>query len=209
MIARLRAADLSYPTPKLVAVDEAMVCAALAALADGPRHTAKEALEVVPNEAGLYAVHGDLLAVVELAAGAAGHPLYVGKAERSLVGRDLRTHFATGKTGSSTLRRTLSALLREPLELRAVPRNFTRPDGSANYSLESSGDERLTEWMHARLRLSVWVRPDGVVLDEVETAVLNALRPPLNLAKMGNLSDRRVKVARAAMAEEARAWREA
>lgn len=173
---------LSYPSPKIVAVDEAMVCAALAALADGPQYTAKEALEVVPNEAGLYAVHGDLLAVEDLAAGAADHPLYVGKAERSLLGRDLLTHFATGKTGSSTLRRTLSALLREPLELRAVPRNLARPDGSANYSLESSGDERLTEWMHARLRLSVWVRPDGVVLDEVETAVLNALRPPLNLA---------------------------
>ena len=91
MIARLRATDLSYPTPKLVAVDEAMVCAALAALADGPQYTAKKALEVVPNEAGLYAVHGDLLAVGELAAGAADHPLYVGKAERSLVGRDLRT----------------------------------------------------------------------------------------------------------------------
>lgn len=209
MIVRLRAADLACPAPKLVAVDEAMVCAAVAALADGPQYTAEEALEVVPNEAGLYAVHGDLLAVGELAAGAADHPLYVGKAERSLVGRDLRTHFATGKTGSSTLRRTLSALLREPLELRAVPRNLARPDGSANYSLESSGDERLTEWMHARLRLSVWVRPDGVVLDEVETAVLNALRPPLNLAKMGCLGDRRVKAARAAMAEEARAWREA
>jgi len=207
--ARLRAAVLSYPTLKLVAVEEAIVCAALAALADGPHYTAKEALEVVPNEAGLYAIHGNLLVVGDLAAGAADHPLYVGKAERSLLGRDLRTHFATGKTGSSTLRRTLSALLREPLELRAVPRNLARPDGSANYSLESSGDERLTEWMHARLRLSVWVRPDGVALDEVETAVLNALRPPLNLAKMGSLGDRRVKAARAAMAEEARAWREA
>ncbi|MFK4694130.1 GIY-YIG nuclease family protein [Streptomyces pristinaespiralis] len=190
-------------------MDEAMVCAALAALADGPRHTAREALEVVPNEAGLYAVHGDLSAVGALALGAADRPLYVGKAERSLVGRDLRTHFATGRTGSSTLRRTLAALLREPLGLRAVPRNPALPDGSANYSLESSGDERLTEWMHARLRLSVWVRPDGVVLDEVETAMLDALRPPLNLAKMGSLGDRRVKAARAAMAEEARAWREA
>ncbi|WP_157850848.1 GIY-YIG nuclease family protein [Streptomyces exfoliatus] len=190
-------------------MDEAMVCVALAALTDGPQHTAQEALEVVPNAAGLYAIHGDLLAVKELAAGAADHPLYVGKAERSLVGRDLRTHFATGKTGFSTLRRTLSALLREPLGLRAVPRNLARPDGSANYSLESSGDERLTEWMHARLQLSVWVGPDGVVLDEVETAVLNVLRPPLNLAKMGSLGDRRVKAARAAMAEEARAWQEA
>ncbi|MFJ5047675.1 GIY-YIG nuclease family protein [Streptomyces sp. NPDC088719] len=187
-------------------MDEAMVCAALAVLTDGPRYTAEEALQKVPNEAGLYAVHGDAPAFGDLAAGTAGRPLYVGKAERSLVGRDLRTHFATGRTGSSTLRRTLSALLREPLGLRAVPRNLARPDGSANYSLESSGDERLTEWMHARLRLSVWVRPEGIALDEVETAVLHALRPPLNLVKTGSRGDLRVKRARAAMAAEARAW---
>ncbi|WP_405938270.1 hypothetical protein OG338_17795 [Streptomyces sp. NBC_00726] len=185
------------------------VVAALGALTDGPRHTAEEALTAVPGAAGLYAVYGDLPAIRDLAAGTAGRPLYVGKAERSLAGRDVRTHFATGRTGSSTLRRTLAALLREPLGLRAVPRNVARPDGSANYSLESAGDERLTQWMHARLRLSVWTGPAGAVLDEAETAVLHALRPPLNLAKTGGRADPRVKSARAAMADEARAWRPA
>ncbi|MFD4373868.1 GIY-YIG nuclease family protein [Streptomyces sp. NPDC058486] len=190
-------------------MDELVVSAALAALSDGPRHSVAEALKVVPHAAGLYAVYGDAQAVGELAAGTADRPLYVGKAERSLTDRDLRTHFATGRTGSSTLRRTLAALLREPLALRAVPRNLARPDGSANYALESGGDERLTEWMHARLRLAVWVPPagDGVALRDVETAVLRALRPPLNLADMGSLGDRGVKAARAVMAAEARAWR--
>lgn len=37
--------------------------------------------------------------------------LYVGKAERRLRGRDLWTLFNTGRTGRSTLRRTLAALL--------------------------------------------------------------------------------------------------
>ncbi|CAM5662334.1 hypothetical protein SALBM311S_04683 [Streptomyces alboniger] len=82
--------------------------------------------------------------------------------------------FATGKTGSSTLtehsRRSCGNHSNS-----AVPRNLARPDGSANYSLESGGDERLTESIHARIWALVWVRPDGVVLDEVETAVLNAL----------------------------------
>jgi hypothetical protein len=61
--------------------------------------------------------------------------------------------------------------------------------------------------MQARLQLACWVRPDGVVLDQVETAVLNRLTPPLNLAKMGPLGNRRVKAERAVLVAESRAWR--
>ena len=39
------------------------------------------------------------------------------KAERSLASRDIRTHFESGKTGSSTLRRSLAALLGDHLKL--------------------------------------------------------------------------------------------
>ena len=105
------------------------------------------------------------------------------------------------------MRRSLAALLRDQLSLQAVPRSLERPDGSANYSLEAAGDERLTNWMHARLELAVWVSPSEVVLDKVETAVLEELLPPLNLSKMGSKGDRRVKEARARMAAQARAWR--
>ncbi|MGW3547006.1 GIY-YIG nuclease family protein [Janibacter hoylei] len=56
-------------------------------------------------------------------------PLYIGKAERSLVSRDLQTHFTSGKTGQSSLRRSLAALLRVELDLTAQPRNPSRPDG--------------------------------------------------------------------------------
>lgn len=189
-------------------MDDTVLRAALTALIDGPRHTVSDAPAEVPSVAGLYAIFGDEHALASLAVGPDTRPLYVGKAEHSLVGRDLRTHFATGKTGSSTLRRTIAALLRDNLDLKAVPRNLARPDGSANYSVEVTGDERLTAWMHAHLRLAVWPKPQGVLLDEVETAVLNHLRPPLNLAKMGPRADRRVKEARAAMAAEARAWRQ-
>lgn len=201
--------DASWRQGCSVAVmDEAVLRAAVAALVDGPRHSIADAAEVVPNTAGLYAIYGDGEAHSQLTLGSLALPLYVGKAERSLVGRDLRTHFATGKTGSSTVRRTLAALLREALDLHAVPRNLARPDGRASYSLEVRGDQRLTEWMHAHLQLAVWARPDGVVLDQVETAVLDELQPPLNLAKMGPRGDRRVRAARAAMAAEARASRE-
>jgi len=188
-------------------MNEVALSTALSALTTGPRHSIDAALDAVPNAAGLYAIFGDQHALDELGTGRHDQPLYVGKAERSLVGRDVRTHFATGKTGSSTVRRTLAALLRDQLSLQAVPRSLERPDGSASYSLEAAGDERLTNWMHARLELAVWVSPSEVVLDKVETAVLEELLPPLNLSKMGSKGDRRVKEARARMAAQARAWR--
>lgn len=187
-------------------MDDTALRGTLLALSGGPRLAISEALSAVPSAPGLYAVYGDADAISDLEIGTIEQPLYVGKAEHSLLGRDVRTHFATGKTGSSTLRRTLAALLREDLDLRAVPRNISRPDGSANYALEAAGDDRLTAWMHSHLQLAVWLKHGDVVLDEVETHVLHDLCPPLNLSKMGPRRHPRVKEARAAMAAEARAW---
>jgi len=132
-------------------------------------------------------------------------PLYLGKSERNLNGRDVGTHFATGKTGSSTLRRSLAALLVERLSLVPMPRNLDNPDGSAHFALDPAGDERLSHWMAAHLSLAVWVKPCGVDLDGIETAVLRQLRPPLNLAKVGETRER-LRAARKHMADLARAW---
>ena len=125
------------------------------------RHKRSAATHQVPSAPGLYAFYGDGQAWSELDLSPAfdGQPLYVGKAERSLNGRDVRTHFSTGKTGSSTVRRSLAALLADQLGLVAVPRNSVRPDGSAHFSLEAAGDERLSRWMEERLALSTWVSP--------------------------------------------------
>jgi hypothetical protein len=113
-------------------MDEVVLRAAVAALVDGRRHPIADAVEIVPDLAGLYAVYGDGEARNTLALGSSDVPLYVGKAERSLASRDVHTHFATGRTGSSTLRRSMAALLRSELDLHAVPRNLARPDCSAN-----------------------------------------------------------------------------
>jgi hypothetical protein len=134
-----------------------------------------------------------------------GQPLYVGKAERSLNGRDVGTHFATGKTGSSTVRRSLAALLVNELDLVPVPRNLTKPDGSANFALDAAGDARLSSWMDQRLTLATWVKPSNVELDVIETAVVRRLRPPLNLDKVGEPRDR-LRRARRQMATIARNW---
>lgn len=173
----------------------------------GVRHAHADAGNRVSKAAGLYAFYGDEQAWSDLDLSPAfdDQPLYVGKAEKSLNGRDVGTHFATGKTGSSTVRRSLAALLVTQLGLVAVPRNLVRPDGSANYSLEPLGDERLSRWMEERLLLATWIKPQHVLLDEVETAALLRLRPPLNLDKVGEPRER-LRRARGAMAAESRKW---
>jgi hypothetical protein len=180
--------------------------AALEALAaDGS--TIPDAQAHVPAAPGLYAVSGSASVWTELGLGDPpdDRPLYVGKAETSLASRDLRTHFATGRTGSSTLRRSIAALLVDRLELVACPRNPAKPGHFANYALEPGGDQRLTEWMLDRLRIAIWASPE-CDLAVVEQAVLRTLEPPLNLASVRTPWSTTVSAARRTMATAARAW---
>lgn len=183
-----------------------LIAAALESLA-GPRHALNDAAQLVPNRPGPYAFYGDDRAWLELGLSRThdGQPLYVGKAERSLRGRDVGTHFAAGKTGSSTVRRSLAALLLNELGLIAVPRNRAKPDRSANFGLDAKSEMRLSGWMEQRLSLATWSKPEDVILDEIETAVVHRLRPPLNLDKVGE-PRQRLREATRHMADIARAW---
>ncbi len=66
----------------------------------------------------------------------------------------------------STFRRTLAALLREPL------------------ALTSEDDPRLSDWIARHLAVSPIVVQDADALGRLETAVLHQLDPPLNLRGM-------------------------
>ena len=185
---------------------DSVTASALLALA-GPGDTHADAIHLVAKLPGLYAFYGDDRAWSELGMSSEckGQPLYVGKAERSLNGRDVGTHFAAGKTGSSTVRRSLAALLADEMSLIAVPRNLAKPDGSANFALDAASEARLSSWMQDRLSLATWVKAGEVTLDEVETVIVRRWRPPLNLDKVGESRDR-LRAARKRMADEARAW---
>jgi hypothetical protein len=165
----------------------------------------------VPARPGLYAIYGDADTWRELGLGDPPdeRPLYIGKAEDSLVSRDLATHFGNGRTGSSTVRRSFAALLREPLQLAARPRNPERPERFANYGLSPEHDERLTAWMREKLELAVWPKPEDCefALLQVEIALLAQLLPPLNLKDVITPWTAQLKTARAAMATQARTWR--
>jgi hypothetical protein len=164
----------------------------------------------VPARPGLYAIYGDEV-WQELGLGEApdDRPLYVGKAEDSLAARDIKTHFGNGRTGQSTVRRSFAALLAHRLGLRGMPRNPTTPGHYSNYGLSSEDDQKLTEWMERHLRLAVWSKPAGLTgsLIAVERAVLARLQPPLNLKDVDTPWAPRIRQARKALADQARAWR--
>lgn len=149
--------------------------AARAALS-GERHPLREA--DLPNAAGLYALYGDPAAWHELQLGEPpdGRPLYVGKAELSLLTRDVRTHLRAGRT--STIRKSLCALL---------------PGGIDG--------ERLTAWMQDRLEIAVWPSPPGAQLVDIERWLLEQWQPPLNLVGVRTPWTAVVKEARKALAD--------
>lgn len=172
----------------------------------------QDAADRVPPKPGLYAIYAPADVATNLGLTVTnGTPLYVGKAERSLAGRELSTHFAINRTrpartGSSTVRRSFAALLRDELVLQAVPRNANNPDGSANYALTPEGDDRLTDWMHDNLSLAVWPAPQPlpVPLRDIEKAVLSRWAPPINLTGVPQ-PNAYLRALRAEMTNESRA----
>lgn len=162
-----------------------------------------------PARPGLYAVHASAAVWQDLGLGVPpdGRPLYVGKSESSLLSRDLGQHFHDGTTGSSTLRRSLAALLNDSLDLRGVPRNLIKPGYYSNYGLSPEDDAKLSTWMRERLRLSVMPVTRPADLRTIEDRVIRKLRPPLNLYGVSTPWKAMVSRKRRAMAEQARDWR--
>jgi hypothetical protein len=164
---------------------------------------------------GLYAFHASAAVWTELGLGAPTdtRPVYVGKAESTLAARDVKGHFGMrprgvqSPTGSSTLRRSLAALLAPGRGYRAIPRNPEKPGHFSNYGLSLEQDDDLSCWMRDRLRLALWPHPNAAALDAIETAVLAELAPPLNIEKVVTSWREQVKAARKVLAQQAREWR--
>lgn len=174
-----------------------------------PRISLRDAMPDLPSEPGLYAIHGDELAwdQLRLEMPTEDRPLYVGKAEDSLVTRDLLTHFGDGRTGSSTVRRSFAALLRTTLSLSGMPRNPDKPGHFDKYGLSLADDTKLTRWMRDRLEIAVWRKDAARPLVDIEADVLRRWNPAINIAGVDHPSKSFLQAERKVMADQARAWR--
>lgn len=130
-------------------------------------------------------------------------PIYVGMTESSL---DARCHFDHKSSGFSTFRRSLGAILKKKLSLRAVPRSSGASETNVkNYAFADGGEGRLTDWMRANLTYSHQPLPSDV--REREREIIAALQPRLNLTGWANPIRDQIKRLRADCVHEARQGR--
>jgi hypothetical protein len=110
--------------------------------------------------------------------------IYTGKTESSQQSRDADTHFASGKTGSSTLRRSFGSMLREELSLSPIPRSEAEraKRDTSKFKFDPESEQRLTKWMKENLGLSFYAFPRSPSeIDELETILIHKLKPILNI----------------------------
>lgn len=150
-----------------------------------------------PAKPGVYAIYwaGDDLENSPFQNGAI---VYIGSSS-NLNAREFDHHFDSGNTGFSTLRRSFGALLKEPLQLKAIPRSAgSKP---TVYSFENDGDDRLTNWMRENLQIGVYQTED---YDSVEKALIEAHGSVLNLTGWDNPYRKMIKQLRKVCADEVR-----
>jgi len=112
--------------------------------------------------------------------------IYIGKTESSQEKRDAKTHFTTGKTGSSTFRKSIGSLLCEQEKLKPIPRNETdyKKGRFSHFKFDSDSEEKITNWMKNNLALSFYEYPrTKQEIEDLETEIINELVPILNISK--------------------------
>lgn len=165
----------------------------------------------LPQMSGRYVLVGDpdAMRALNLRAGSSDRALYVGQAHDSIRTRVAGTHLAKNRTGSSTLRRSMGALLRRHLDLAPQPRSSKPTDAErcTHYRFDDAGERRLTAWIAANVR-AWWTPPLYGDLGMVERSLIQLLHPVLNLADLEDWTNphkRWIKYARAECACLARA----
>jgi hypothetical protein len=129
--------------------------------------------------------------------------VYVGMTASSL---DSRCHLNHSHSGFSTFRRSLGAILKRTLDLRAQPRSPGQSSSNTqNFRFEVDGEVRLTAWMRDNLRYSHIAVVENV--EAVEADLIRSLEPPLNLKGWKNPQKRLIQELRRACVEEAKRGR--
>jgi hypothetical protein len=171
------------------------------------------AVLTVANQ-GLYALWLDKEAyrLLELEPGLGGIA-YVGVgAGEGGIARRFEEEWRPENSGRSTPRRTLGALLLDELRLQPRPRpTRTAAPNPTHFCFADAGEWDLTDWIEAHAAFSyVEMSPrdlgewEGVV--KLENAVIQHVRPPLNINGWQNPARPRLKASRQAAARRAELW---
>jgi hypothetical protein len=110
--------------------------------------------------------------------------IYIGKTESSQEKRDAKTHFTTGKTGSSTVRKSIGSLLNVNESLTPIPRNESDylKGRYSHFKFDLKSEETITSWMKNNLALAFYEFPESkMLIDILETEVIQKLQPILNI----------------------------
>jgi len=110
--------------------------------------------------------------------------IYIGKTESSQEKRDAKTHFATGKTGSSTVRKSIGSLLCSQNNLTPIPRNNSdyKKRRFSHFKFDEPSEKIITNWMKNNFALSFYEYPESKqLIDKLETEIIKELIPVLNI----------------------------
>lgn len=109
--------------------------------------------------------------------------IFIGKTKSGELSRVINTHFTSGRTGSSTLRRSLGAILRDTFKLKPIPRSIIEKSDRkySHYKFDNDSENKLTSWMLANLSFSFWEYDGGENLEEIEKELIKECKPILNL----------------------------
>ena len=110
--------------------------------------------------------------------------IYIGKTESSQEKRDSKTHFTTGKTGSSTVRKSIGSILCAQENLKPIPRNdidYSKGRFS-HFKFDNASEIKITDWMKKNMALSFYEYPESKEkIDKLETEIIKQLKPILNI----------------------------
>ena len=110
--------------------------------------------------------------------------IYIGKTESSQEKRDAKTHFTTGKTGNSTVRKSIGSILCTNENLKPIPRNDNDYNEGrfSHFMFDEPSEKIITDWMENNLSISFYEYPEGKkLIDELETDIIKELKPFLNI----------------------------
>jgi hypothetical protein len=158
-------------------------------------------LKTLDGQNGIYIVayEGNALGF-PLSVGGGPRPVYIGVSKFNSS-----RHFKSGNTGTSSLRRSLGALLEADLGLVPVPRSQDPQDKDRynNYAFDEESEERLTKWMYDNFRVA-FLRTPPDQMESIQIAMIDYNVPIFNFQNNpGNKYGAEIKVYRKKCAEMA------